>query len=72
MTRARANARVALIDENEVIERILRHLGLSEEVPGLFGIDLPSKASPKAFFEDPFPDYGTRVHLIANVVRRAK
>jgi len=50
---------VALIDEREVIERILRHLGLWEE-----GVRLnPARAPPagegtvKLFPDDPFPDY---------------
>jgi hypothetical protein len=52
---------VALIDEHEVIERILRHLGLWEE-----GIRLnPARAPPagegtlELFPGDPFPDYST-------------
>ena len=50
---------VALIDEREVIERILRHLGLWGE-----GVRLnPARAPPaverilELFPEDPFPDY---------------
>jgi len=50
---------VALIDEREVIERILRHLGLWEE-----GVRLnPARAPPdgegtvELFPGDPFPDY---------------
>jgi len=50
---------VALIDEREVIERILRHLGLWEE-----GVRLnPARAPPEVerivelFPGDPFPDY---------------
>jgi hypothetical protein len=50
---------VALIDEHEVIERILRHLGLWEA-----GVRLnPSRAPPdverivELFPDDPFPDY---------------
>ena len=50
---------IALIDEREVIERILRHLGLWEE-----GVRLnPARAPPdgegiaELFPDDPFPDY---------------
>jgi len=51
---------VALIDEREVIERILRHLGLWEEPVCLH----PARAPPGGegivdpFSGDPFPDYG--------------
>ncbi|AKJ64176.1 hypothetical protein [Kiritimatiella glycovorans] len=50
---------VSLIDEREVIERILRHLGLWEE-PVPFH---PARAPPdgegtvELFPGDPFPDY---------------
>jgi len=52
---------VALIDQREVIERILRHLGLWTE-----GIRLnPARAPPdgervvELFPDDPFPNYST-------------
>jgi hypothetical protein len=50
---------VSLIDEREVIERILRHLGLWEEPVCLH----PARAPPagervlELFPGDPFPDY---------------
>ena len=53
---------VALIDEREVIERILRHLGLWEA-----GVRVsPARAPPEPrewviepCYDDPFPDYDT-------------
>ena len=53
---------VALIDDREVIERILRHLGLWEQGVRVF----PARAPPKPdewviepCYDDPFPDYDT-------------
>ena len=53
---------VALIDDHEVIERILRHLGLWQQ-----GVRVaPARASPaiadrviEPCFDDPFPEYDT-------------
>ena len=61
---------VALINERDVIERILRHLGLWEE-----GVRVSSSRAPPEIvqwviepcFDDPFPDYDTEpVLLYAN------
>jgi len=53
---------VALIDDREVIERILRHLGLWLQGVRVF----PARAPPKPdewviepCYDDPFPDYDT-------------
>ena len=53
---------VSLIDDPEVIERILRHLGLWEQGVRV----LPARAPPEIAewviepcFDDPFPDYDT-------------
>jgi len=53
---------VALIDDREVIERILRHLGLWEQGVRVF----PARAPPEPdewiiepCYDDPFPDYDT-------------
>ena len=49
---------VALIDDGEVIEKILRHLGLWEEgVRVHTGTDPPGEATVEPWLEDPFPDY---------------
>ena len=53
---------VALIDDREAIERILRHLGLWEQ-----GVRVsPARAPPEIadrviepWLDDPFPDYDT-------------
>ncbi|MDA1088533.1 MAG: hypothetical protein O2901_16160 [Verrucomicrobia bacterium] len=51
---------VALIDDREVIERILRHLGLWEQ-----GIRVTPATGPprqtviEPWLDDPFPDYDT-------------
>ena len=51
---------VALIDEREVIEKILRHLGLWEEgVRVHTGTDPPSETTVEPWLHDPFPDYDT-------------
>jgi hypothetical protein len=51
---------VALSDAQEVIERILRHLGLWEKgVLVRSGTDPPPEPILEPFFEDPFPDYDT-------------
>ena len=53
---------VALIDDREVIERILRHLGLWVQGVRVF----PARAPPEPdewviepCYDDPFPDYDT-------------
>jgi hypothetical protein len=51
---------VSLIDEEDVIERILRHLGLWQE--GLrvhSGTDPPGETTLNRWLDDPFPDYDT-------------
>ena len=60
---------VSLINEREVIERILRHLGLWEQ-----GVRVcPARAPPEPaevviepWLDDPFPDYDTEAILYAN------
>ncbi|MDH3982499.1 MAG: hypothetical protein OES84_06300 [Kiritimatiellaceae bacterium] len=48
-----------IIDEREVIERILRHLGLWEEPVRLHPARAPpaGEGSVELFPDDPFPDY---------------
>ena len=66
---------VALIDDREVIERILRHLGLWEQGVRVF----PARAPPEPdewiiepCYDDPFPDYDTEpVMAYANGGARA-
>jgi hypothetical protein len=49
---------VALIDDREVIERILRHLGLWDQgVRVLSGVDPPGVSVMEPCLDDPFPDY---------------
>ena len=56
---------VALIDEREVIEKILRHLGLWEEgVRVHTGTDPPSETTVEPWLHDPFPDYDTEPRII--------
>jgi hypothetical protein len=51
---------VALIDEREVLERILRHLGLWEQgIRVHSGADPPPECTIEPWLEDPFPDYDT-------------
>jgi hypothetical protein len=45
---------VSLIDEEDVIERILRHLGLCQE-----GMSVPDETTLDPWLDDPFPDYDT-------------
>ena len=61
---------VALIDDREVIERILRHLGLWEQGVRVF----PARAPPEAdewviesCYDDPFPDYDTEPVNLSSV-----
>ena len=61
---------VSLINERDVIERILRHLGLWEQGVRV----LPARAPPEVAewviepcYDDPFPDYDTEpVMMYAN------
>ena len=49
---------VALIDDWEVIEKILRHLGLWEEGVRVYtGTDPPGEPTAEPWLDDPFPDY---------------
>jgi len=49
---------VALLDDRDVIERILRHLGLWEQgVRVHTGADPPAEYTVEPWLEDPFPDY---------------
>jgi len=53
-------SRRVLPDEREVIEKILRHLGLWEEgVRVHTGTDPPSETTVEPWLHDPFPDYDT-------------
>jgi hypothetical protein len=63
---------VALIDDRQVIERILRHLGLWEQgvcVSPSTGppAQLPGERIIEPWLDDPFPDYDTEpVMMYAN------
>jgi Putative transposase/Transposase zinc-binding domain len=51
---------VSLIDQEDVIERILRHLGLWQEgVRVHSGTDPPGETTLDPWLDDPFPDYDT-------------
>ena len=51
---------VSLIDEEDVIERILRHLGLWQEGGCVHsGTDPPGETTLDPWLDDPFPDYDT-------------
>ena len=55
---------IALVDDDEVIEKILRHLGLWPEQtePDCLSRAPPDTPPPdgiEPFFDDPFPDYDT-------------
>ena len=51
---------VSLIDEEDVLERILRHLGLWQEgVCVHCGTDPPGETTLDPWLDDPFPDYDT-------------
>ena len=51
---------VSLIDQEDVIERILRHLGLWQEgVRVHSGTDSPGETTLDPWLDDPFPDYDT-------------
>ena len=45
---------VSLIDEEDVTERILRHLGLWQKV-GAFGTDPPGETTLDPWLDDPLP-----------------
>ena len=50
----------SLIDEEDVIERILRHLGLWQEGVRVHGgTDPPGETTLDPWLDDPFPDYDT-------------
>jgi hypothetical protein len=59
---------VSLIDAPDVIERILRHLGLWQEgVRVHAGADPPARTIIEPWMDDPFPDYDTEpVMMYAN------
>jgi hypothetical protein len=50
---------VSLIDQEDVIERILRHLGLWQGVRVHSGTDPPGETTLDPWVDDPFPDYDT-------------
>ncbi len=58
---------VSLIDDREVIEGILRHLGLWEQgIRVLSGTDPPADTTIEPWLDDPFPDYDTEPVMYAN------
>jgi hypothetical protein len=51
---------VSVIDEQDVIERILRHLELWQEgCACISGTDSPGERTLDPWLDDPFPDYDT-------------
>ena len=53
---------VSIINEHNVIERILRHLGLREQGLRVLPAMLPPEVADRVIapcFDDPFPDYDT-------------
>ena len=53
---------VALIDDHDVIERILRHLGLWQQGVRVAPARAPPEIADRVIepcFDDPFPDYDT-------------
>ena len=50
---------VSLIDEEDVIERILRHLGLWQEGVRAFRHRPAGRKDPRSVARRPFPDYDT-------------
>jgi hypothetical protein len=48
---------VSLIDEEDVIERILRHLGLLARGARHSGTDPPGETTLDRWLDDPCPDY---------------
>ena len=58
---------VALIDDREVIERILRHLGLWQQGVRVGPArDPPVERVIEPRLDDPFPDYHTEPVMYAN------
>ena len=59
---------VSLIDDPQVIERILRHLGLwAQGLRVCCGTDPPVEPVIEPWLDDPFPDYDTEpVMMYAN------
>ena len=51
--------RISLIDEEDVVERIARHLGLWQERCGAFPHRPPGEMTLNRCFDDLFPDYDT-------------
>ena len=62
-------SRRVLPNEREVLERILRHLGLWEQgIHVHSGTDPPSEITIEPWLDDPFPDYDTEpVMAYANI-----
>jgi hypothetical protein len=51
---------IALIDEPDVIKRILRHIGLWEQgIRVHSGTDPPAETTIEPWLDDPFPEYDT-------------
>ena len=48
---------VSLIEEEDVIERILRHLGLGKRGVRAFGTDPPDETTLGLWLDDSLPDY---------------
>ena len=60
---------VALIDDQAVIERILRHLGLWEQGVRVFPAQAPPEPADwviEQCLDDPFPDYDREPVMYAN------
>ncbi len=58
---------ISLIDDRNVIKRILEHLGLWEEgVRVTSGTDPPDQTFVEPWLDDPFPDYDTEPVMYAN------
>jgi len=58
---------VSLIDNREVIGRILRHLGLwAKGIRVHSGTDPPAETTIEPWLDDPFPDYDTEPVMYAN------
>jgi hypothetical protein len=59
---------VSLIDDQAVIKRILRHLGLWEQVVRVpSGTDPPGPPVIEPCLDDPFPDYDTEPPVVSVV-----
>lgn len=58
---------ISLIDDRNVIKRILEHVGLWEQgVRVHIGADPPSSTVVEPWLDDPFPDYDAEPVLFAN------